>query len=196
MEYLTHYFFSHFQMTLFHEKCRRLLTVSSFAEFITRHLGSVLNTMWVARPAGMVPLQFLTFIILTLSQQRIWWCVEFSVSLPRKILCWWWECRLWVSLGEQSRACGPWKLSNNNSAAAKSPHLRGHTTLSCWFLSICSPTHPNIPANCCGSSHQCWSCRIAEVLIATQRHRCRLCASFASSAMLQVWKGQRLRLQR
>lgn len=118
--------------------------------------------MWVARPAGMLQLQFLTLFILTLSQQRIWWCVEFSVSLPRMKLCRWWKRRLWVSLGEQSRACGPWKLSNNNSAAAKSPHLLGHTTLGCWFLSICSPTHPNIPANCCGSYHQCWSCRIAE----------------------------------
>lgn len=93
-----------------------------------------------------------------------------SVSrYPRKKLC------LCVSLGEQSGACGPWKLSNNNSTPAKSPHLLGHTTLSCWFLSICSPTHPNIPANCCGSYHQCWLHRVADVLNPTQRHTCKLC---------------------
>lgn len=70
---------------------------------------------------------------------------------------------LCVSLGEQSWACGPWKLSNNNSPPAKSPHLLGHTTLSRWFLSICSPTHPNIPANCCESYHQCWSFGMADL---------------------------------
>lgn len=95
------------------------------------------------------------------------WC---SVSrYPKKKWC------LCVSLGEQSGACGPWKLSNNNSTPAKSPHLLGHTTLSCWFLSICSPTHPNIPANCCGSYHQCWLHRVADVLNPTQRHACKLC---------------------
>lgn len=133
--------------------------------------------MWVARPAGTLQLQVLTLVILTLSQHWIWWCVEFSVSLARMKLCRWWKRRLWVSLGEQSRACGPWKLSNNNSAAAKSPHLLCHTTVSCWFLSICSPTHPSIPANCGGSYHQCWSCRIAEVFNPTQRNQCKLCVS-------------------
>lgn len=72
-------------------------------------------------------------------------------------------CLLWrkkkkpFSLGEPVWTSGPWKLSNNNSPPAKNPHLFSCTTLSGWFLSICSPTQPHIQANHHDCYHQRWT---------------------------------------
>lgn len=87
------------------------------------------------------------------------------------------------SLGEPAWTSGPWKLSNNNGPPAKSPHLSGCTTLSGWFLSICSPIQPDIQANHHDCHHQRWSFGRADLLNSTQRQEHELCVSLAIITM-------------
>lgn len=86
------------------------------------------------------------------------------------------------SLGEPAWTPGPWKLSNNNGPPAKSPHLLGCTTLSWWFLSICSLTQTDIQAN----HHDCFNQHgpiRADMPNSTQRQEHKLCVSKAAAGL-------------
>lgn len=82
-----------------------------------------------------------------------------------------------LSLGEPAWTSGPWKLSNNNGPSAESPHLFGCTTLSWWFLSICSPTQSDIQANHHECDHQRRSFRRADLLNSTRKQERDPCVS-------------------
>lgn len=120
---------------------------------------------------------FWALIILIISQQRVWVDDEavwgFCLSLAKEkwcLLCWKKTKKKAFSLGEPVWMSGPWKLSNNDPPA-KSPHLFGCTTLSWWFLSICSPAQPDIQANHHDCYHQCWPFRRGDLLSYTKRQK-------------------------